>query len=76
MFHTYIDRIYRPGRSFLMTAITLLTLLAFLLIVVFHLTLAWSNSQAAILVLGEPDFTSLGVWLYSNNDDVSRWYRC
>ena len=64
MFHTDATRVrhfrlyHHTTRSLLTTAITAGTLLAFLMTFVVHLTLAWSNGQAAALVLGQPNFTT------------------
>jgi len=60
MFHKKVNCVNRPVRSFLASAIIGIGLLSILLTFVVHLSLAWSNGQAATLVLGQPDFTSNG----------------
>jgi len=64
MLYKYANRIShfrlhrRPTQSILTSAVIGLSFFALLLTFVVHFTLAWMNTQAATLVLGQPDFTT------------------
>jgi len=58
MFHKNAGRVHYPARSFHVSAIIGISLVLVLLTFVVHFTLAWSNAQAATLVLGQPNFMS------------------